>query len=777
MEGLVKGMAGKRERHFNESKTVLSIAFMLFGAVACFCLVMIWPQSYLIKVFNSKLTYHLIMDVEDYFTCNKEYIGFVIDEPDPSYSMYTIFVFNVTNSADVLERGNKPEMAETGPYGFVKYTYKYDISFDDPERSTTVTYKEFSILQTVDDPAACEKMYFRMDRDLLQADPCANGACECKAYDSLVTIINPLLLKIIYDEGTSEIIAQHGVEVFSEIQKVLEDPFTEAVRAHMVPRAFKEVFLFRTQSQAGVLVRAAVISLLQSYTLDQIANTNFGASSCGMAPYGITGCPFQPYVTIQTAKIGDIPTASYPSIAPLLNASNSLSILHLDTGFPRLLGVAWALGLVEFNSLSGYSSVTVQQMLEQNEVLVDFLATSAFNSSYTANQKLGSQRMLTALAKFIVKEYLSDRTTKMQSMAYDEFLTGYDIVPCNPLGETCIWQYGYLKQYRGMKQTLSLTLAKQLIDLTTETSTNPANLYKDKNAPKWYNVYLYCTDVQTFESEYDISCTDLPYTFTDGMVSQPAALWGKETERITDNLTQLAVDFKNQPASLRNSYYHLSCNISVLLHDVYRNSTDFHDHFVVRFLNKYKDPNFSHNFTVGNWNDLGIAQWGGGFVTYALVNVRSVYQMVRDGMWRIGKENFNEAQIEYGAWAAKQGFPHAWIYSVDDARTLLHALARRDSTGVALRRHIAYQSTTFMGDGKTFIRGVGNIGDRTFITEANKNSFACDGENEEPCRLMNVFYNSSYAQCQVIQNLYTTCVTRYTLDNIKCKPAYTIYVC
>jgi hypothetical protein len=201
----------------------------------------------------------------------------------------------------------------------------------------------------------------------------------------------------------------------------------------------------------------------------------------------------------------------------------------------------------------------------------------------------------------------------------------------------------------------------------------------------------------------------------------------------------------------------------------YRNTTDYHDNYVVKFLNKYKDPAFSHNFTVGNWTDLGIAQFGGGFVTYALASVRSTYMLVRDGMWRIGADNYFYNFIEYSSWATKQGYPQAWIYSVDDARLLLHSLARRDATGVALRRHLAYQSTTYFGDGRTFIRGVGALGDVAFTIESNTNSFACTGENAEVCSLLNTFYDSSYAECQVITEMFETCEFRFNLDNIKCK--------
>jgi hypothetical protein len=630
-------------------------------------------------------------------------------------------------------------------------------------------------MHTIDDPDACERMYFRMDRDNLETLPCQGDTCKCKSIDNLVTIVNPLLLKMLHDETASEIIGQHSVEIFSEIKRVLEDPFTEAVRAHVVPRALKEIYQFRTQMQSGPIMRDSVLSLLdQGFTLKEITDTNFQADTCDNEKFGLTGCLFKPYVIIANAKLGDIPQKDYPSIAPLINATNNLSIMSMDYGMPRFLGTAWVLGATAFNGASGYSAVTEEEMYQVAEEYTQLLATSAFGNNYNASQYLGSRRMLKAFCSFVTTTYLKGVTAapRLTALTYEEFLTDYNPVPCDPLGTTCIWQYGYMRQLYNLPDQISNSLAVQLIDLTTETSTNPANLYKDINAPKWYNAFKYCTDVRNYNDTYDISCTNLEYTYKDGLISQPAALWGKDNGVVTDNLTFLHHEYQKIGDGLKTHYFDLSCNLSVLMQDVYRTSTGFHDNFVVRFLNKYKDPKFSHNFTVGNWNDMGVAQWGGGFVTYALVQVRSIYMLVRDGMWRIGADNYFENFMEYSSWATRQGYPHAWLYSVDDSRTLLHALARRDSVGVALRRHIAYQGTTFIGDGVHFVRSVGAVGDRTFTTEANRNSFACEGENAEPCRLLDVFYNSSYAECQVISKLYTDCEDHFNLDNVKCKVCF-----
>ena len=741
---------------------------MLFGACACFTLVMIWPQSYLINVFNSKLAYQLILDVEDYFTCDNSYVQFVVDEPDSSYSMFTFFVFNVTNCADVLQRGNKPNMLETGPYGFVKYTYKYEISFDDPVQSTTVTFKEYSTLQEITHPDACEKMYFRMDRDLLEQTPCSGDECKCKSYDSLVTVVNPLMLKTLWQDSPDQLIGHYSVDVFENIKTVLEDPFTEAVRAHLVSYALKEVFMFRTQMQLGPLITDTIHSLLLNYTLDEIANTAIAPLTCGLAKYGITNCPFKPYASLETAKKPDLNATDYPSIAPLINSTYNISLLSTDYGLPRFVMLMWHLGDVQFNTLLGYTMITTAQINEVYDLYVDTLASASFGADYSSNQLEGAKRMLAAFSNYISLFYMRDFASVLSTLVYDEYLNGYAQVPCSPLGLKCTWQWGYLKHYENNTLEVSTTLALQLVDTTTIVSTNPVSIYKDLNAPKWYNSFLYCRDVRDGNASADLSCTDLSTTFEDALISRPAGLWGKDTGISTNNLTYLWIEYAKLDDVTKLTYVNLSCSLSYLIHQVYREATDFHDQYVVSYLNKYKDPDFHFNFTVGNWSDMGVAQWAGGFITQAIVKVRSTNMVVRDGMWRIGKDIYYDNLMEYSSWAVLQGYPQAWIYSVDDARTLLHALARRDATGVALRSHIVRQGTTFFGEGKIIAGGVGALGDVTFTQEANANSFICDGDNEEACRLLNIFYNSSAALCTEIEGLYDTCLNQYNFQNNKC---------
>jgi hypothetical protein len=105
-------------------------------------------------IISQQLTEHhvfYVVDVEDYWTCDSEMAGFILDDPSPELQLMTFYVYNVTNPQDTVQRGFKPHITQTGPYGYSKITYKYDISFEQ-ENSDYVTYKEFSMLQELEDP-------------------------------------------------------------------------------------------------------------------------------------------------------------------------------------------------------------------------------------------------------------------------------------------------------------------------------------------------------------------------------------------------------------------------------------------------------------------------------------------------------------------------------------------------------------------------------------------------------------------------------------------------
>jgi hypothetical protein len=242
MEHLQHGMQRKWERHFRETKTNLSICLMIVGLSSFLCLFVAWPQIFSADVFDSRLTSYVITDIEDYWTCSDHYNQFIIDKPSSEVRLFSFYVFNLTKTYETMQRGFKPPMVETGPYAFEISSVKYEVYFE-PEDSSTVSYKEYSTLKPVTDTSTCQRMYYRMDKnDLLDADPCTLTDCTCKDPSSMVTIINPFFVKFITEEGSNMLLARYSVEIFSYMKSFYTGDFVEAVKAHLVPIAFEEIY-------------------------------------------------------------------------------------------------------------------------------------------------------------------------------------------------------------------------------------------------------------------------------------------------------------------------------------------------------------------------------------------------------------------------------------------------------------------------------------------------------------------------------------------------------
>ena len=79
---------------------------MLIGVIITLCLGVLWPQHYSPTIFNSRLVFHLLVDIEDYWNCDKDYNKFVLDEPSEADALYSIYIFHVSNAPDVMNVSN-----------------------------------------------------------------------------------------------------------------------------------------------------------------------------------------------------------------------------------------------------------------------------------------------------------------------------------------------------------------------------------------------------------------------------------------------------------------------------------------------------------------------------------------------------------------------------------------------------------------------------------------------------------------------------------------------
>jgi hypothetical protein len=471
-----------------------------------------------------------------------------------------------------------------------------------------------------------------------------------------------------------------------------------------------------------------------------------------------------------------------------LDQSYKYSIVNLETGLPMWLAICWRFQDynsilktgIEFNTINGHTLISSYEIdLVIEEISLAMAMNKTGNATLiTANILEMCTVKIQGIALWLSQQWLKTygrypiKNTLIEQMLYYEFENTAEPVVCSPWGNKCLYQIGHMKKYHGMK-SLSFTIIQAMADLGRAVNTNPASLFAEGNNPQNYNSNLYCKLI--YHANYvPTDCDDLYQTIYYGKIHMPAGFWGVDNAIDASNSTKLDLAYSNAPLADRNHYLLVNCNISNLLIDKYRQATDFHEEYMVRYLNKFKDPTFNHKFTRKNLSEIAWAQFGGGFATYALVQARTSYQIHRTGMWYFRNAyDYYIGLVEFSSWAIRAGYHHAIIYDVDEAKTLLYALGRRDEIGKKFRQHIIYTTTTLVGNGNNLQWGIGKVGETAFTPESNLASFLWPSakygpyydDNIKPCRILNAAYDSSGPMCQVIEDLYLLCLLNIKQGN------------
>jgi hypothetical protein len=797
-----KGMSRKWERYYRETRSTVGSALILFGITFTCSLSYLWPQIYNPAVFNSRMSYHLIMDIEDMWTCNTDYNNFVVDEPTAEEAMTQFYIFNVSNAPEVIQRGYKPYVTEVGPYAYLKKSYKYEVIFDH-EDFTKLTFKEYTMLEPSSDPKSCTRMYYRMDRaETSSLDPCVGGVCECRDHEERLTIVNPLFLKMVWEETAPNILAYFSVDVYTVIKSLYENEFVNSTFNHLVSRALGEVYQFREQLQIYPLLVTMVhnISVETNYNYTAIGemwtNNPDYEKECGLEEFEMgtslvwqgARCPISSYdfINVDRTSLKEAATAAGYSVTDaeiphakylFMDNTTEYSFLNYEEGLTGYLGLAWALydtyatQYIDFNNPDGHTMFNMTEAANLLARRADLLATRAFGSGYTPDQGKGAEILIKNVAQYLAKIFnkvdsFGSANCPYRQMVYTEFANTSEPVICNVHGMLCVWQYGYMVENYGSEYILDQTAVHDFVSIERKLNTNPNNLAYLGNTVPWYNVWVYHNKV--LGQNMTDACYDLEYSYNDALVTRPAGLYALQNEESSTNSTYLQFVYKQLTASEKENVFNAVTNISYLMFEAYPKLTAFHDYYVIRFINKYKEAEMTHHFTEGNWKEIGWAQWGGGFITELLTEVRTVYQVNRDGMWHWGAQDFWDGLMEYGAWCIKVGFPQAYIYDPYEARDVLIALADKSASGVAFRQHLVYTGTTFVGDGvaEHYINEVGDIGEYAFTAEANRGNFSCpDSLYNGACEVLNVFYTSSAQNAYAVDAIFEKCKVEYQTAN------------
>ena len=218
MEVRYKGIAKRRERHYPETRLLTGIALMIIGSLLILTLTLIWSQILFPYIFNSRLLFQLIINKDTYATCSPQYQSFIQNADPPEIALTSFYVYNVTNPAEVIQLGNRPNLQRLGPYAYSSQHFKYNVAFD-VNYTTTVSFQEYSSLQPIDAGSTlCQRSFLQ---DAISCTDPSN--CICHDPNDTVTVVNPLFAKTLWMDGSDSIIAYLSQDYFASIKTMLEN--------------------------------------------------------------------------------------------------------------------------------------------------------------------------------------------------------------------------------------------------------------------------------------------------------------------------------------------------------------------------------------------------------------------------------------------------------------------------------------------------------------------------------------------------------------------------
>ena len=163
-------------------------------------------------------------------------------------------------------------------------------------------------------------------------------------------------------------------------------------------------------------------------------------------------------------------------------------------------------------------------------------------------------------------------------------------------------------------------------------------------------------------------------------------------------------------------------------------------------------------------NQLGYAQWAGGYVTDALLRVPSVVNIERVGYWKCIPERYQADLIEFSSQAYQAGYFDMGI-DVPDARALLKTMSSASPEAQRFRTHLVGVHTTYYcEDGGENVDFDSNRdesctpGTAYYLDDNPHGNFTIDGEYAALSGIMDEQVWSSREQCEEIEEMYLDCI-------------------
>ena len=419
-----------------------------------------------------------------------------------------------------------------------------------------------------------------------------------------------------------------------------------------MPKALQEVVTTRQLLQTGKLLTSSYRSLLsQGFSYGSLQSNASLPSSCGLEFFGITGCPWQSFYgyyasAVTAAMIShanmSLNSTDFPDIGVWFNASSGLSFLNDSVGLPRWMGIAYSYGFINTGTPFTLVSATSTELSDIMTQMVNGTLLAANHTwALTEARLIAAGSIVRAAAMFLSDKWFNAYPTVSFDLVLEECVSGPDLVPCSPTGAPCIWQLGRL-----IDAPYNTSLMSSLLSISAKISGSANNIYLDRNAARYFNVFSHCSNqINRTQS----SCSSINHTLGDATLVQPSYLWGEANGISVPDQSTLISLFLSQNSTTQTEYVQLACSLASSMFGTYVSSTDFHNDYVAKYINANKEPALTHTFSAENMTELAWAQFGSGAITQAVIGVRSTAQIVNNGMWYMNSP-YSSNMIELSSW-------------------------------------------------------------------------------------------------------------------------------
>mmetsp|Transcript_16259 Transcript_16259/g.33447 ORF Transcript_16259/g.33447 Transcript_16259/m.33447 type:complete len:1396 (-) Transcript_16259:49-4236(-) len=742
----VRGMVRKWDRHFYGRMDVFWKVMLVGGIVIAGVCGMLWVQFLFIWSFNSKIIFSAILDQNDQWSLDQTYVDFVHKKNDRQTSLTSFYLWNVTNAEQVITIGDKPNVREVGPFGYIKNTYKYSVTFHPPD-SHYVTYSQYSYYTPTQNPVDCYHMFFRMDKAVYSSQQvdCPGETCYCRNEEEMVNVINPKFMQVMEKEKPWGIMGLLSQEVFAEYKEVFTTSFVDSLKFSFLPKFMRSVFNFRNQSFSGKtfgdLINKLIASKGESWVIEHFTHSHLDdkipMEDC--EPLKVPNDKSQ-YCPFGSANF----IASFAQTNVMsLTINESRIVLGLDPAWPN----ASPFKNGEDGILRWINAAVYLELIEETLLDKDVVRQEAEDSFWEISNECetwdgASKEYCYYKVKGICEMMFNMWTWSPYNKAFvnEEWKNApLNSVKCDTRGNTCAWE---LDKYN--TDDISTEVIADFIDPYRAATWNDLSLYKEENLNNFRDIFDHCKAKADGEP---YSCPAMSAYEELATVTYPATLDGTTPDSKKVNYTTA-------------TFESMSCSLASWLFRGWGLENEFVNRAVATWFNLRwpSDDDMYGQWTADNLHLLGYSQWGNGIPTKLVYKVPSTNNLKRLGIWRFSKKGTQLNLPEYYARTQKWAYPMMNM-TTSQTKVVLDALAEDSVEAYELRSHIMYVGTTAMGNGTSYENGFGDKGDIGFILENAYADFKLPKDHKyyDVSEWMDLSYMSSSKHCATIDNHYEKC--------------------